>query len=168
MRDMMGGAVALSNRGARRLAAADLDAVINIDSVHAGRNRRHFFEKRFAAAAAHPDDFLHIGIVSSRGRLCGFAIARILRGEYGHKDAVAVLDAIGVDADSRDRGIGQSLTEELIEALRRRDVRAIHSQASWTNFDLLHFFDAAGFTLAPRVALERPVSELRDEAGEEV
>lgn len=153
--------------GARPLISSDLEQVIGIDQVHIGRSRRHFFEKRFAAASRHPEDFLHVGIMAG-GRLRGFVIARILRGEFGHKDVVAVLDAVGVDTQCRDRGIGQTLMEELIKLARRRGVRLLHSQANWTGADLLHFFDSAGFVMAPRVALERQVSELAEDVAEEV
>ena len=154
-------------RGARLLDADDVERVIAIDRAHAGNARRRFFEKRFAAAAARPDDFVHIGIHGG-GRLQAFAMARILRGEFGRDRVAAVLDAIGVDPASRDRGVGQSLIHELIELLRQGDIGSLQSQADWTNHQLLHFFDGAGFTLAPRLALERAVAEPLDEPSEEV
>ncbi len=152
--------------GVRPLTSSDLEQVIAIDQAHTGRSRRHFFEKRFAAANRHPEDFIHVGVVAG-GHLRGFAIARILRGEFGHKEAIAMLDAMGVDAQSRERGIGQTMMEEVIQLARRRGVGSLHSQANWTNPDLLHFFDSTGFVLAPRLALERQVSELAEDAGEE-
>jgi L-amino acid N-acyltransferase YncA len=79
-----------------------------------------------------------------------------------------VLDAIGVEMQSQQRGIGQALMEELGTILRRKGVRSLQSQADWTNHDLLRFLHAAGFELAPRVALQRPVNEVLAETGEEV
>jgi len=160
-------ATAASNRVVRLLADADLDRVIGIDRVHSGHSRRHFFEKRFAAAKAHPNDFIHIGI-STAGALQGFAIARIQRGEFGHKHAVAVLDALGVDEGSGERGLGQAIMEGLIEMSGKLGVRSLQSQVNWTNLDLLHFFSSAHFRLAPRIDLERSVTELHEEADEEI
>ncbi len=160
-------APAVANRNARRLGAGDVESVIAIDSVHSGHSRRRFFEKRFAAAAAQPDDYIHIGAVRG-GSLRGFAIVRILRGEFGHEHAVAVLDAIGVEPESRERGIGQGLMEELGVIMRRRGVHVLQSQANWVNHDLLRFFHASGFELAPRLVLQRSVTELLDETSEEV
>ncbi len=154
-------------RGARALVPADLERVIAIDRTSSGAARRRFFEKRFAAAKARPDDFVHIGIHSG-DVLQGFAIARILRGEFGRDDAVAVLDAIGVAPTSQDRGIGQALMQELTEMLRRIGVRSLQSQANWTSHRLLQFFDSSGFTLAPRFALERLVVEPMAEASEQI
>jgi len=155
------------DRGVRPLQADDVEQVIAIDRPYSGRARRHFFEKRFAAAAKHPDDYIQLGAVRD-GVLRGFAIARVLRGEFGHEHTVAVLDSIGVEAESRQRGIGQALMAELGKVMRRRGVRSLQSQADWTNHRLLRFFASAGFKLAPRLTLQRPVDELLRETSEEV
>jgi L-amino acid N-acyltransferase YncA len=160
-------AAAVADQGVRPLAAGDVERVIAIDRAHTGHSRRRFFEKRFAAAAAQPDDYVQVGVVRG-GSLRGFAIARILRGEFGHERAIAVLDAIGVSAESQERGIGQALMQALGEGMRGKGVRSLQSQADWTNHDLLRFFHAAGFQLAPRLVLQRSVDEPLIEANEEV
>jgi ribosomal protein S18 acetylase RimI-like enzyme len=157
----------VTSRDARPLRADDVERVIAIDRAHSGQSRRRFFEKRFAAAKAQPEDFIHVGIVQD-GALRGYAIARVLRGEFGHKQAVAVLDAIGVDAESRERGVGQALMAELDAIMVRRNVYALQSQAEWTNQGLMRFFATAGFQLAPRLTLQRPVAVLLDEPSEQV
>ncbi|HMK78553.1 MAG TPA: GNAT family N-acetyltransferase [Xanthobacteraceae bacterium] len=159
--------IAPRDSGARTLGLADVERVIAIDRAHTGQSRRRFFEKRFAAAAARPQDFVPIGI-DREGTLRGFAIARILRGEFGREQAVAVLDAVGVEPDSRQRGVGRALMDELIAALDRMGVRSLHSQAAWDNHELVRFFAASGFALAPRLVLERFVAEPLYEASEEV
>ncbi len=158
---------AAANCASRPLGADDLERVTAIDRAISGHARRHFFEKRFGAAEAYPDDFIHIG-VSLGDTLSGFAIARVLRGEFGHERAVAVLDAIGVQAESRERGIGHMLMHELGEAMRKRDVRVLQSQAEWTNHGLLRFFDSTGFSLAPRLTVQRAVATTLDETLEEI
>jgi GNAT superfamily N-acetyltransferase len=150
----------------RPLTADDVREIVAIDRVHSGHSRRSFFEKRFAAAKAHPDDFIHIGVVCGK-KLCGFVTARILRGEFGGKRTVAVLDGLAVQAESRNRGLGQALMAELTERLRRLGIRTLQSQAAWPNHDLLRFFAAAGFELAPRLALQR-VAQPLDEQSDEV
>lgn len=152
--------------GARVLNTGDLERVIAIDRAHAGHARRRFFEKRFAAAAAHPADFVHLG-VERGGVLAGFAFARLLRGEFGREHVGAVLDAIGVEPASRETGIGRSLLQELISRLRAAGARTLHSQAEWSDPALTRFFAATGFKLAPRVALERSLSTPLVEQSEE-
>jgi GNAT superfamily N-acetyltransferase len=153
--------------GIRPLRADDIETIIAIDRVHSGRVRRSFFEKRFVAARLPSDEFVDIGATRD-GVLLGFAMARILTGEFGRARSAAMLDGLGVAADSQGSGLGRALMLELIRRLRDIGVRSLHSQAAWTNADLLRFFAAAGFELAPRLALERAVFEPLDETPEEV
>jgi hypothetical protein len=47
-------------------------------------------------------------------------------------------------------------------------VRSLQSQVDWRDQELMRFFAAAGFSLAPRVALERPAGAPLEEIIEEV
>jgi predicted N-acetyltransferase YhbS len=155
-----------ARRTARPLSLDDLEAVIAIDRAHSGHARRHFFAKRMAAAARHADDFVQVGVMWG-GALCGFAIARILRGEFGREEAVAVLDAIAVEPQSQECGVGRSLVQGLAATLRGMGVREVHSQVDWKDQNLLRFLHASGFAIAPRLALERSVREPLGEPAEE-
>ena len=150
----------------RPIDADDLEAVVAIDRAHTKYSRRRFFEKRFAQAATHPAEFVQIGFARG-GSLRGFAIAHLLRGQFGRDDSVAVLDALGVEFDSQSHGMGHLLISELLEILRQRGVRVLHSQSSWRNHDLLCFFDRCGFRLSPRIVLDRSVAAPLDEVVEE-
>ncbi|KAB2917383.1 MAG: GNAT family N-acetyltransferase [Hyphomicrobiaceae bacterium] len=119
------------------------------------------------AAQERPADFIHVGTMWGDA-LCGFAIARILRGEFGREHAVAVLDALGVEPETQECGIGHALMEELIKAMREMGIRSLQSQVDWANQDLLRFLQASDFKIAPRLALERSVVERLDETIEDV
>lgn len=151
----------------RALRVGDLERVIAIDQAHAGTARRRFMERRLTAGARQPDDYVLVG-VEHGGALVGFALGRLLSGEFGRVEPVAVLDAIGVDRSSQDHGYGHALMAGLLAAVRRRGVRQLYSQADWTNHGLLRFFDSTGFTLAQRVVLERGTARSMDESGEDV
>jgi ribosomal protein S18 acetylase RimI-like enzyme len=144
--------------GLRPLDARDLERIVEIDREHTGHSRRRFFEKRFEAAKSQPDDYVHIGAAGG-GSLRGYAMARLLRGEFGREHVTAVLDAIGVEPGSRELGVGQALMEALIAALRGQGVGSLQSQADWANPALLRFFRNSSFELAPRLVLERSVTE---------
>jgi len=150
----------------RALSSDDLESIIRIDTGHVGEPRRRFFEKRLAHARQHPDEYLHVG-VSRDDRLIGFVFARILRGEFGRAQSVAMLDAVGVEHESREQGVGQTLMQGLVELMRERAVQSLQSQADWTSHGLLRFFDSSGFTLAPRLVLERSVLAPLAEPSEE-
>jgi GNAT superfamily N-acetyltransferase len=151
----------------RRLTAGDLDQVVAIDVAHSGRSRRSFFEKRFAAANEHPEDYVQIGVWQD-DRLYGFATAQVLRGEFGRDNAIAVLDGLGVQAGSQHHGYGHALMTGLEQNLRSMGIHSLQSQADWTNHDLLRFFATADFRLAPRFVLQRSVAEPMDEPTEDL
>ena len=140
----------------RPLSPADLPRIVAIDLEHVGEPRHRFFEKRLVHAVKHPEDFVHVGVARD-GMLVGFAFARIQRGEFGREQALATLDAFGVEHGSQDRGVGRALMRGLTEVMRGKGVESLQSQADWTNHPLLRFFDASGFGLAPRLVLERSV-----------
>lgn len=152
----MSTAAATTDNTVRPLRPSDLERVIAIDSGYVGEPRRRFFEKRLTNAQQHPEDFVHVG-VARNGALVGFAFARILRGEFGREQAIATLDAVGVEHDSQERGVGHALMDGLTKVMRAKGVRSLQSQADWTNHALLRFFDSSGFRLAPRLVLERSV-----------
>ncbi|MDH4108718.1 MAG: GNAT family N-acetyltransferase [Gammaproteobacteria bacterium] len=148
---------AVADTRIRPLAAGDLETVIEIDGRHAGRPRRRFFQKRFDAAGSHPDGFIHLGI-EAHDELVGFALLRVLRGEFGGDEPVAALDVIGVDPTQAGRGYGRSLLQGIASTLSEARIHSLRSQAEWKNSELLRFFEGAGFELAPRLILERSTS----------
>jgi GNAT superfamily N-acetyltransferase len=143
--------------GVRDLQPGDLERVIAIDAAHVGRSRRRFFAKRFRAAERTPDDFIHLG-ADGGGQLVGFVLARVLRGEFGRDEPVAVLDVIDVDRAQQAHGCGRRLLTGLATRLRQRGVSRLDTEAEWTNHGLLSFFAASGFQLGRRVILERQVA----------
>jgi N-acetylglutamate synthase-like GNAT family acetyltransferase len=163
---MSKGAVSLDSR-LRALRPQDLERIIAIDQAHTGISRRGFIEKRLAATQARPEDFIFIGIERD-GILLGFALGRVLCGEFGQTEPTAVLDAIGVDSAQQHHGYGHSLMGGVLAAIRERGVSKLHSQAEWTSHGLLKFFDSIGFTLAPRVVLERSTSSALAENGADI
>jgi ribosomal protein S18 acetylase RimI-like enzyme len=163
---MNGKATDLS-KGVRPLKPDDLERMIAIDQAHTGRPRRRFFEKRLDAAKRQPGDFVYVGIEKA-GKLAGFAMARLQHGEFGRDETIASLDLVGVDPDSQDRGYGHALMDGVARVLRAKGVRQLHSQADWTNHRLMKYLDSSGFELAPRLMLERSVSDPLAEPSDEL
>jgi ribosomal protein S18 acetylase RimI-like enzyme len=141
----------------RPLVPADLDRVVAIDAIVSGRARPGFIGRRLETALRDPAAHVQCGC-DQNGRLRGFLLARITEGEFGGEAPGASLDVIGVEPDARGRGIGRRLLASADEALRRRQVRRMESQAGWRNHGMLRFFDGCGFRLAPVHMLERAVA----------
>ena len=137
----------------RSLAAEDLDRVIEIDAQYTRRSRRGFFQKRLASTLKAPQNYIFIGHQGADG-LDGYSLAHLLDGEFGKTTPVAVLDAIAVDREARNRGIGRLLLDGVETVLRAKGVPEIESEADWRNTNMVRFLAATGFELAPRVILE--------------
>lgn len=141
----------------RPLMKSDFDLVVNIDAGITGRTRPGFFQKRLDAALAEPKHFIYIGC-EYNGKLKGFLLARLLKGEYGMNEPVAVLDVLDVDPAVQGKGLGKALMKAFDNILKHKQIREAQSQADWRNQGILRFFSDAGFNLAPKYILEREVS----------
>ncbi len=150
----------------RPLKAADFERMVEIDKAITDRGRRGFYEKRFAASAGNPQDF--VGLAAERdGKVLGFVLAHLLSGEFGVTAPVGMLDAIGVDPAARGFCVGQRLLGGLEKALASRGVTEVRTEANWTEHSLVSFFATAGFRLAPRLVLDRSIGAPIEEEGED-
>ena len=120
----------------RPLTVDDLDAVVAVDRRVSEVSRRGFFEKWIKARARDERTFVALAACSGDA-LVGFALAHIL--DPGHKAS----------------GIGHTLMDALAAGARERGASELQTQAGWDEPELLGFFAAVGFTLAPRLVLER-------------
>lgn len=151
----------------RSLRMDDLGRVSEIESRIAGHPRRGFLEKRFSAAVADPDSFITCGAMEL-GNLTGYAFARIQTGEFGTRDAVAVLDVIGVDPDVQGQGIGKTLIREIEAQLSVRNIGLLKTQVDWADHAMVQFFSSTDFCLSSRQIIERDTSPLEEKMGESV
>lgn len=137
----------------RRLARTDLDPVVALDAALSGRTRRAYFERRLAAALRQPE--LHVQYaVEEEGALCGYALARVLEGEFGLARPALRLEVIGVRSDAQGRGIGRALHGALEEEAGQRAVGEIRTVAGWRDHAMLRFLGRLGYALAPSLVLE--------------
>jgi len=143
----------------RPLVADDLNAVIALDTAITGKARRGFFETRLKAAIERPRDYIYVGLIE-RARLSGFAMARIVEGEFGKPGARASLDAITVAPDVQGHGVGHRLMTAVKEILTHKAVSTLESQVDWENRVLLGFLGDSGFTPARRMVLSRDTDAL--------
>jgi GNAT superfamily N-acetyltransferase len=140
----------------RALRPVDLDAVVEIDCQWVGRRRRGFFQKRLDAVIENPSGYITLGAIGG-GTLQGYLIAHLGHGEFGSRHSTAVIEAIGVAKDCEGAGIGQRLMATIKQSAKDLGVDALYSQVDWKSHGLLEFFAESGFSLAPRVLLEKEV-----------
>lgn len=150
----------------RRLAAADLERVAALDATLGGHSRRAYFERRLGAALRDPQHHLQYA-ADDAGDLGGFALARVLAGEFGRDRPALMLEVIGVSFQHRGRGIGALLLRELEGEAGRRGIRELWTQASWRQERMLRFLARSGFELAsPQVLGCAAAALARSEAAE--
>jgi predicted N-acetyltransferase YhbS len=137
----------------RLLAPRDLDAVVSIDAALAGRARRAYFERRLAAAQRDPERHLQLA-VDEDGALAGFILGHTLEGEFGRSEPELRMEALGVKAPARGRGLGAALGEAFETEARKRGLADIRTSARWREHELLRFLDHAGFRLAEAHVLD--------------
>jgi len=142
----------------RPLAPADLDAVVAIDAILVGRTRRAYFERRLAAALRQPK--LHLQFAAeSGGKLAGYALGRVLEGEFGRSLPGLRLEVISVARGAQGRGIGWALHAALEAAARKRGLAELRTSAPWRDSAMLRFLAAAGYALSGALVLD---STLKD------
>lgn len=141
----------------RPITGADLEAIIALDTQITGNSRRGFYTKRFAAAQETPKNFVWLA-AEAGGKVVGFVSAHIQDGEFGGTAPIAVIDSIGIEPAVRGHGIARALMETLEGHLKARQITELHTEADWHQHALVQFFAAAGFQLAPSLALESPIT----------
>lgn len=93
----------------RQLARGDLDQVVALDAAITGRTRRAYFERRLAAALRQPE--LHVQFAAEEGKtLSGYALARVLEGEFGRSQPGLRLEMLGVAPQAQSRGMAARCT----------------------------------------------------------
>jgi len=138
----------------RPLQAADINQVIALDKGIGGEDRGVFFQKRLQTMQRDPETYIAIVAVDNE-RLCGFLFANVLTGEFGATESVAQIDALGVQPDLQGSGLGEQLMSALKAEAQRCGCSSLRTQVGWHEQQLLGYFAAEGFALAPRTILKR-------------
>jgi len=152
------------------LCKEDLSGVVAIDKAMTGVARSDFFKKRLDAALEKPGDYVYVGLHSG-DCLVGYAMAKLVNGEFGNPGASASLDAMTVDPVHQGKGGGHQLLKAVEGVLSHKGVEKLTSQVDWSSPAMLGFLVDSGFDLAPRIVLTRdtitPPSQLDFEQDDE-
>ena len=137
----------------RVLTSKDLDAITEIDNQIFKRPRRDYWETRLAhleIASAVPS------IAAEKdGEVIGFIIGSTSGWEYGIPESVGYIDAIGVLPQWHGKGISQLLLKEMLSMFKKVGLETAYVYVHWKKWDLLRFFDKAGFKRGEMLNLEK-------------
>ena len=144
----------------RRLHARDLEAVIRLDAKIVGRRRDEYFKVKLEQALA--DTGIKVSLAAEvDGGFAGFCLCRVYYGEFGSMEQVAVLDTLGVHPDFQGQGVGRAIVRQLRTNLLGLGITRLQTEVSWSEQDLLAFFQRAGFIPAARLALDLDLEAAR-------
>lgn len=151
----------------KSLCLEDLEQILAIENRIQKQSRRGFFEKRLTVAKADPDAFITCAAYNGE-TLRGFAFARIqYEAAFGSTQTMAVLDAFGVDPDAQGQGIAKSLLVGIENRMAQKSITTMRSEIEWSNHDLIRFFTATHFNLAPTQIVSRNISVLPETTQEQ-
>ena len=128
----------------RPLTIGDLDAIVEIDRKVLGKARRDFWEKKIEVP--NPRYPLSGLIAEIEGKVIGFILGEVSGWEFGIPDTVGWISTIGVDPDYQHKGIARKLSQEFVKNLKAIGVGVVYTLVNWSDWDLLKFFRAMGFT----------------------
>ena len=136
----------------RPLGKEDLEAIVRIDEKVLGENRRDYWERKLASINSESSQASLVAEIE--GKVVGFILGDVSGWEFGVPETIAWIDTIGIDPAYQKKGLATALARELIKILRSTGVKTIYTLVRWSDWDLLQFFHAMGFTRGDMINLE--------------
>jgi ribosomal protein S18 acetylase RimI-like enzyme len=128
----------------RSLAMRDLDAIVDIDRKVLGKERRDYWENKIELLNTHHP--LSCLVAEIEGRVIGVILGEVSGWEFGVPDTIGWISTIGVDPTYQHQGIAKKLTQDFVANLKSIGVTVLYTLVNWSDWDLLKFFRAMGFT----------------------
>jgi ribosomal protein S18 acetylase RimI-like enzyme len=134
----------LAGLNIRPLTVEDLEAIVEIDHKVLGKVRREFWRKKIELP--NPRYPLSGLVAELEGKVIGFIVGEVSGWEFGIPETVGWISTIGVDPDYQHKGVARKLSQEFIKNLKTIGVSVVYTLVNWSDWDLLKFFHAMGFT----------------------
>ena len=134
----------LAKLNIRPLTIEDLDAIVEIDRKVLGQARRDYWRKEMKFPTP---PYPRSGLAAEfEGRVIGFILGEVSGWEFGVPETVGWISTIGVDPDYQHEGVARKLSQEFIKNFRAIGVSVVYTLVNWSDWDLLKFYRAMGFT----------------------
>ena len=134
----------LTRLNLRPMTLADLDAIVEIDSKVLGKPRPDYWKKKIEVPnVRYPYSCL---VAELEEKVIGFIVGEVSGWEFGIPDTIGWISTIGVDPAYQNRGVARRLSQEFIKNLKAIGVTIVYTLINWSDWDLLKFFHAMGFT----------------------
>ncbi len=142
----------------RLMQESDYEAVLNIDEKVNKVLREEYYKLKFEKLIESAD-YVPTSLVAedNKGKVLGFIMGELFRGEFGISADRATLDTIGVDPDYQGMGIGKMLIKEFIEHLKTLGVEKVNTLVKWNDPQLIPFFSSNEFVPSTTINLVREI-----------
>lgn len=139
----------------RLMRSDDYPAVVQLDEKVFRTARPEYYRLKFEELVQSTDR-LPTSFVAERedGAMVGFIMGGLFIGEYGISHE-ATLEAINVDPDCQNQGIGKQLIKEFVDHLRAVGAQKISTLVDSTDVKLMHFFSSNLFNPSKTINMER-------------
>jgi predicted N-acetyltransferase YhbS len=137
----------------RGLRPDDMDAVVALDARNTGRRRTEYFAVKLKQNLAETGVKVSLA-AELDGGFVGFLLARVMYGEFGQAEQVAVLDTINVHDGFSGQRVGGCLLDQLAMNLRALGVNSLRTEVGWDDSRLMAFFRREGFRPADRFCID--------------
>ena len=138
----------------RMIRKNDLEAVVAIDKLITGQERREYYQRKFAMALDNEHNVNASLVAEVDGKVAGFMMGDVLFGEYGIADASATIDTLGVDPDFQKHGVASDLMDQFLFFFNDTATTEIYTLVNWNDFALEGFFSRHKFQPSKRISLE--------------
>jgi ribosomal protein S18 acetylase RimI-like enzyme len=128
----------------RAMTSEDLDGIVEIDRKVLGKSRPDYWRKRIELR--NPRYPLSCLVAECENKVIGFIVGEVSGWEFGIPETIGWINTIGVDPDYQHQGVARKMSEEYIKNLKAIGVTIVYTLVNWSDWDLLKFFHAMGFT----------------------
>jgi ribosomal protein S18 acetylase RimI-like enzyme len=128
----------------RAMTSEDLDGIVEIDRKVLGKSRPDYWKERIELR--NPRYPLSCLVAECENKVIGFIVGEVSGWEFGIPETIGWINTIGVDPDYQHQGVARKMSEEYIKNLKAIGVTIVYTLVNWSDWDLLKFFHAMGFT----------------------
>ena len=138
----------------RIMKQADMDVIVKIDRKITGEDRSDYYEMQMSRHLDEKHNILISLVAEYEGKVIGFIMGGVYKGEFGIPDTTAFLDTIGIEPAYQKSGLGFALMQRFQDNLRTANIRKLNTFVNWNDWSLLKFFGKAGFKPANTINLQ--------------
>lgn len=138
----------------RVMKREDLDAVVAIDKMVSGQERREYYQRKIESMLSNQHNINSSLVAEDKGHIVGFIMGDVYFGEYGIPETTATIDTIGVHPEYQKHGVASDLLDQFVTNMKGFGVRKIYTLVNWDDFSLERFFSRHRFAPSKRINLE--------------